>query len=457
MDLRSYIRLLLRRWPVFVVVTVVVGALVGGASFLIPPQYESAARVVFSPELTGDVTPEQRSVATTYVSSRMKTYAQAVTTTSVLGPVITALDLDTTVSNLSDEIVVTIPSDTTVMEIAVTFDTADGVAEIANAIAARMPQEVATMEGAVSLATSPVSVGVLEEAAPPESRTSPNIKLNLVIAAIIALLVGVFAAVIVDNFDTRVRRGKDVAALGIAYLGGVTTIRGVAAREMVQYGQQSPERVALYRRIGIDLLFAADETPTHLLFTSTRAGSGKTTVAANVAGALAEAGNRVVYIDSDVRGGRLSAQIGVPQSRGITDIVAGRVGLDDAIFFWKAGDFTIIPCGASSLDISEMLAGEKFAEVLQELGELFDVVIVDAPPMTNASEAARFSQNIPNVVVVAEASETRRADLVRAAGSLRQAGAGLLGVVLTHVAAREMTGDSAEAAEVVPEGTTEIE
>ena len=60
-----------------------------------------------------------------------------------------------------------------------------------------------------------------------------------------------------------------------------------------------------------------------------------------------------------------------------------------------------------------MFAGKKFGEVMRDFADHFDVIIVDAPPITTSSEASRFTQNISNVVVVAEAVSTRRADLLR--------------------------------------------
>ncbi len=109
-----------------------------------------------------------------------------------------------------------------------------------------------------------------------------------------------FAALIIDNFDTRVRSRRDVTALDVPYLGGIPKVRDAKAWDVLQFTEQSPELRSILHRIAIDIfLYAADETPPFLLFTSPpRAGAGKTTLAANVAGALAEAGNRVTFIDA---------------------------------------------------------------------------------------------------------------------------------------------------------------
>lgn len=437
MDLRSYMRLLIRRWPVFVIVTIVVGGLLGGASFLIKPVYTAETEVLFSPQTDSDSTTDERRLGALYVSERIANYAALVTSESVVEPVIRSLGLDMSVAELEDEISVEIPTGTTLLRISVTNDTATGAADIAGALAAELPTAVADVENAATVAASPVVTATIQPASPPTQRTSPNVRLNLIVAALLGLFAGLLVAVLVDNFDNRVRRGADVTPLGIPYLGGMRLVRGKRTAEMLVLETQPHEISAAYRRLGIDVLFRAGEAPVSILFTSVKAGAGKTTTAAAIAGALAESGNRVVYVDADVRGGRLAAQAGIPQTRGVTDLVAGRIGLDEAMFYWRPGKFTIMPCGGAAIDVSEMLAGERMQTLLIEMTELFDVIIIDAPPTTNASEAARFTQNFQNVVVVAEAIETKRTELLRGVKALQQAGAKVLGVILSRVSKDE--------------------
>ena len=201
MDLRGYSRLLLQRWRVFLLVFVVVGALLGGASFLIPAVYTANTRLVFVPNISPYSTIEARHGAQTYIAERMKTYAQLVTTTQVLQPVIDSVGLGVRVPDLANDMDVTIPTDTLVINISVSAPTAAKAASAASRIADQMSQAVAGLEGAPSVADSPVHVNVLQPADIPLHRSSPNIMLNLIVAAVLALIAAVFAAVFVDNFD----------------------------------------------------------------------------------------------------------------------------------------------------------------------------------------------------------------------------------------------------------------
>lgn len=437
MDLRSYMRLLARRWPVFVITTVLVGGLLGGASFLIPPVYTAEAQVMFSARVASDATLDERRVGAMYVDERVRGYAAMVSTEEVLRPVIRDLSLETTVPELADVLTAEIPSGTTVLTIKVVDESPARAASIANAIVGALPAAVAVVEGAATPEASPVVAATIQKAERPANRTSPNLRLNLAVAAILGLIAGVFVAVLADNFDSRVRRGANVTALGIPYLGGIRIVRADDPRALVDAKKQDKDVAAAYQAIATDAMFRAGSAPATLLFTSVRGGAGKTVVAANVAIALAAAGNRVVYLDADLRGGNLASQVRLPSTRGLTELLTGRKSVEDTVTMWQPGGFAIIPSGTTSINTNEMLAGDRMAWLLTQLEESFDVIIVDAPPVTNASEAARFTQNLPNVVLVAEAGHTRRGDLVRAIASLRQAGANVLGAVLSRVGRTE--------------------
>ncbi len=209
MDLRGYCRLLLRRWRVLLLVFVLVGGLLAGAGFLIPTAYTANIRLAFVPNISPFSTIEARQGAQSYIAERMKTYAQLVTTTQVLQPVIDSVGLGVRVPDLVKDMEVTIPPDTLVINISVSAPTAAKAATAASRIADQMSQAVAGLEGAPSVADSPVHVDVLQPADVPLRRSSPNTVLNFAVAAVVALIAGLFAAVIVDNFDKPLREDEE--------------------------------------------------------------------------------------------------------------------------------------------------------------------------------------------------------------------------------------------------------
>ncbi|AEV71901.1 capsular polysaccharide biosynthesis protein [Mycolicibacterium rhodesiae NBB3] len=214
MDLRSYCRLLIRRWRVLLLVFILVGALLAGAGFLIPTSYTANIRLVLVPNISPYSTIEARQGAQSYIAERMKTYAQVVTTTQVLQPVIDTVGLGVRVPDLVKDIEVTIPPDTLVIDISVSAPTAAKAASAASRIADQMSHAVANLEGAPSVSDSPVYVKVLQPADIPLHRSSPNVVLNLIVATLVALIAAVFAAVFVHNFEKPLSEDEEVAAGG---------------------------------------------------------------------------------------------------------------------------------------------------------------------------------------------------------------------------------------------------
>lgn len=197
MDLRSYCRLLLRRRQVLLLTFLLVGATLGGAGFLIPASYTATVQMLFTPNLPANAEVETRQTAQLYLAARMKTYAQVVTTDPVLQPVIDNLRLGVTVPQLVEKMQVTIPKDTSVINVSVSAPTAAGAASTANQIANQMQVVVVNLEGSATI----IQVATLQPATPPLHRSSPNVVLNLAVAILLALVAAVFAAVVVDRYS----------------------------------------------------------------------------------------------------------------------------------------------------------------------------------------------------------------------------------------------------------------
>lgn len=442
MDLRSYVLLLLRRWPIALIAAVVLAG--AGAALVLraPAVYTATSSVEVQMSVGDDATMADRRLAQDYVLARNPTHVRAVTSTDVLDDAIDEVGVDMSVGALRGAVAASGVPSTSIISISVTDADPGVAAALANAVADAMPDGIAVIEGVTAGAEEQVDVRVAAYAGVPGSPSAPNIRVNLAVAIIVALFGGVVVAVVWDNFDTRIRRPRDVQRLHLPYLGGFAEVRGRVADELVRFEAASEDRRAALRRTAIDLLFAADRTPARIVVSSALPSAGKTTVAAGLAGALAEAGNRVVYLDTDARGGRLATLARIPQTRGITEVVAGKLRVDEVVTPWEAGGFSIVTIGSTSMSLGDMYASDAFGAMLDELEEHFEVIIVDAPPITNPSEAGRLSQHLQTVAVVARADETRRSDLVRVSTSLSQTGAELVGVVLNGV------GDDADAATV---------
>ncbi|MBM9461445.1 AAA family ATPase [Nocardioides sp. zg-536] len=430
MDLRDYLLLLLRRWPLFAAVLVAAAGALGLGSLAIDPTYQATSSVYVHAQLV-EPTVADREAGDKIVQGRLKSYAEAATSESVLRPVIDRLDLDGDYATLSRTVEAQVASDSRIIAITVRSTDPEQAAAIANGIAKQLPLSAAAMDGETSAVTATIQFSPVQRALVPADPVAPNRKLIGAVALLVGLFLAIAVVVLVETFDTRLRRGDQVAGSGVRLLGGIPRVRGAAAKELI--GNRTPVEVAeLYRTIGLEVLFSAGSLPLALVVTGVRPGSGATTVAADLATSWSEAGNRVLYVDLDVSGSRLAPLVGVPDTAGLLDVMAGRVDLDMALFYWDEGGFSVLPLGSGQLNAAEMLGGKQMRQLLELLSELFDVVVFDTPPMLHSPVTGMLLRHAPNAVVVAQAGRTRLAEFEQTAAAVRRTGARVLGAVLTR-------------------------
>jgi capsular exopolysaccharide synthesis family protein len=179
-----------------------------------------------------------------------------------------------------------------------------------------------------------------------------------------------------------------------------------------------------FRIIGATLAATSAERPVRtLLVTSTHTGEGKTTVAADLAIVLAQAGKRVVAVDADLRTPRLHEVFGLQN----------RSGPEEGLVQTRVQGLQILPSGPVPADPSEVLSSSATRTTLNTLAVEADLVIVDAPPVQAISDAIVLATQVDAVVLVVNTRRTRGRDLSEAKGELERTRARLLGVVLNQV------------------------
>jgi non-specific protein-tyrosine kinase len=176
-----------------------------------------------------------------------------------------------------------------------------------------------------------------------------------------------------------------------------------------------------------------DSSIRSLVVTSSVADEGKTTVAANLALALAQTGEKVILVDAELREPGIGALLGIIPDCGLTSVLLGAVDLGKALHRWTDEvSLQILPSGLVPPNPSELLASQRMREVLEELYKRATVVIFDAPALLPVTDAAVLASLTDGAVLVTRVG-TRREDLSVSAETLRHAGARVLGVVLNRV------------------------
>ncbi|MDC0668465.1 GumC family protein [Nannocystis radixulma] len=301
-------------------------------------------------------------------------------------------------------------------------------------------------------------IEILDRATRGRKPVFPPKALLVAVALVSGLTLGALLALGVDVRDNRIRGLLDLeralAGLGLPVLGqlpllpadariGVSNLRA-QRRQRDLHTLLFPQSLMAERVRGVrtSLGFAAGKDGLRtLVVTSPNSSEGKSSTAVNLAMSFVQAKKRVVLIDADMRRPRLHQVFEPPIGReadGLARVLAGKCTLDEALI--TGGDvpegMSLLLCGEIPQNPSELLESPQTRKLLAELGERFDLVVLDTPPVLPVTDPLILARLADGVVVVARCQATTRAGLQRALATLRRSEANLLGVVLNEVDAR---------------------
>lgn len=168
-----------------------------------------------------------------------------------------------------------------------------------------------------------------------------------------------------------------------------------------------------------------------IVVASINPGEGKTVTALNLSWLLAQTdGIRCLIIDSDLRMPSLTDYLGIETDRGLSDILAGRADLEDSIIKLNPAGLYVLPGGEARSDVAELISGPKFKEILRKAREMFDFVIIDAPPLGIFTDANILINHADGAMLVIRAGRTRYGTIDRILESVPRDR--MLGTVLNH-------------------------
>lgn len=193
----------------------------------------------------------------------------------------------------------------------------------------------------------------------------------------------------------------------------------------------SPEAEA-FRTLRANIKFAGGATaPRVILLADAGSGEARPTVAANLAVALALAGDTTLLIDADLRQPSLHRLFGVGNEAGLTNSLGDGAGGSLPTVATAVAGLSLLPAGPRASHPAELLASDRLRAVLTAAREAATFVIIDAPPVTAIADALSIAAVADGTLLIVRAGHTRRPAAQRAKEQLTRVGANLLGVVLT--------------------------
>jgi tyrosine-protein kinase Etk/Wzc len=276
--------------------------------------------------------------------------------------------------------------------------------------------------------------------------TAPTRK--LLFGLLVGLMLGAGSSYLMENLNTFInRQGEVESMLNLSVLAVVPPISEKTTgrrKRRVKPGADADQQTELvtitkahssaaeaYRTLRTNLIFSQTaRTFKTIVVTSASPGEGKTTTAANLAVTFAQQGIRVLLVDCDLRRARLHKVFDVAREPGLTQLVLGHTAAADAVHATTVPGLSVLASGTLPPNPSELLGGLRMRNALATLGETFDMILIDSPPLMAAADAAILGTMVDGVLLVVRSGHTERAAAQLAVQQLLQVGAPVLGAVL---------------------------
>ncbi|MDH5151487.1 polysaccharide biosynthesis tyrosine autokinase [Kocuria palustris] len=457
-QLRAGLGTLIRNWKVILGIILACLVIAGIVTALMPKTYSATSKAMV---IAGGATSlANYEAAQSLAGSKAATYGAAVGSPEVaklaqedLGGIEVA-GVSADVPPGTTEINVTGRASTPEDAVVVADTYAEALSEHAGSIEAAMAQgqEVPTGEDAEELTDQELAVQQaivdgnlvqivpLSSATPPSAPSSPDLKKNLLIGLAAGIVISLLYLFLRHAFDRKIRSSEGVEKrTGLPLLGAVPVdSRLSSSRQLIPLSTSRKDArgwatAEALRMLRTNLAFSnVDNPPRSIVVSSSISGEGKSAVTANLAAALAAAGESTIVIDADLRRPVQHHFFGVPGGAGLTDVLRGAATLDEVLQPGPDSEnLFVLTAGRTPPNPSELLGSDTMRQLIQELSR-DHIVLLDTPPVLPVTDAAVLARSSDGVILVAQAGRTNLDDLQKAVERLRSLSAPLLGVVVNR-------------------------
>lgn len=362
------------------------------------PQYTAAATFTVTPK--GDSLSAYTSISSNASTQQLeKTFPYIITS----APLTRVVAEDLGLSYVPGTLTATAVEDTNLFTITVTSSNYETAYNILKSVINNYPSVAEYVVGATDLVL----------VVPPSASSTPinpiSYREKALIGTAVGALLGLLIVFFLENLNHTVRHPDEIRKLlNNQRLGSIVKVvkkksshsTGSLTIDDAHTDPRFKESVFSIRNKIIKL--CADQKINSVMVASTTTNEGKTTVAANLAIALAKKHYRTVIIDCDLRNPTVRQQLNIPEScsLGIVDVITGGCSLQDAIVKTKKNGLYVLPGTIPVNNASELMGSKQLADLVGALEKIFDYVVIDAPPVGIVSDALEMKDYVGGLVFV---------------------------------------------------------
>lgn len=442
-SLNEIIDLLIKRF-LFIILCTLIGLSVfyGYTRYYIKPIYTASLKMYVSPsEMTASADLNELN----YAQKVVATYISFLQTKTFYSKVINESGLKYLPENLSAMTVIQSVNDTEVFQVSVTTNSPEDSYHLALAMQKVAPELIKSI-------TSSAQISVVDPAVMPERPSGPNIRLNMMVGAVLGFLLAILFTFLWEIINVRVKNQEDlrkkyeIPILGIIPNYGRNRHRADDLLKHIPILKNKRRRKKVSRLLTDENKFVVNEAynslRANLRFTIRRDGcrkliinspipeDGKSTTSANIAITIAQTGARVLLLDCDLRKGTLHTYFNVKSSPGISEALSGMANDKDIIQNTQYENLQIITMGAIPPNPTELLGSVQMEELVKRLEKNYDYMIMDSPPVNVVSDALSLIKLADGVLIVVREGVTSHPNIAAAITKYKFSGANILGFVM---------------------------
>lgn len=429
----EYLRVFARLWWIIALSVIAGAAFPSVIEKLSTPTYTAASSVLISATTTATSTSSDAYTGTLLALQRIPSYANIARGSALTEDVVTKLNLDLSPGELADRIRVVVPKDTTVLAISVDDEDPARAERISTAMAARVVATVDGLERVRGRGQPLLRASVVGGPARATRSVLPTWR-TYALGAAGGLVVGLGLVLLIRRFDRRLRDESDVVdAIG----GPVLAVLPRRRRRMLpRLGGTSAalEWAEAIRELRTNIFFMhpGPDRCLSLAITSADPVSRLEEVGGALAGALVDAGARVLLVEANLHGPRPGSLLGpdLDQSGGLCGYLEGTDSIDEVIRHHDLSGVDVVPAGSTSMNPADLLHAHATATLLQDATKRYDYVLVAGPATSVGTDAAALAARCDGALLVLQGRRTSETRVRTATSVLQRVGADVLGTVL---------------------------
>jgi capsular exopolysaccharide synthesis family protein len=281
------------------------------------------------------------------------------------------------------------------------------------------------------------NIFVVDRAELPGAPSSPQLSRSLLLSLLFGLGAGVVAAYVLERLDDTISSPIEIERItGLPTLGVIPKVNGPNPVE-AEFVDPRSDISEAYRSLCASLQFATESgLPRTLFVTSGGPAEGKSLTSLAVARHFASIGHRVLLVDADLRNPSLHTKLGRANGIGLGDYLAGRCTPPETFQATSLPNLAFMSSGGVTANAADLLSGARLFSLLSTGSEVFNMIVLDGPPVVGLADAPLLSSAASASIMVVGAGQVRSAMVRSALGRLRYARANVIGTVLTKYDAK---------------------